>query len=145
MKLKALRAIELWQQAGAYSVRIQGMGRQHHISLQNEFDEHDGPETKYIVILDGEYPVATCRFYETEANTVMLGRVVVLPEYRNIGIGTRTIQEAENWISELGYSTIKLESRVEKKGFYEKLGYSVETEKVIHGITFECISMVKKI
>ena len=75
-----LRAEEEWQRAGSYSVRIQGMNRQHHISLREEFDDHDGDGTRYIVILDDEYPVATARFYELNSDTVMLGRVVVLPE-----------------------------------------------------------------
>ena len=87
-----LRAEEEWQRAGSYSVRIQGMNRQHHISLREEFDDHDGDGTKYIVILDDEYPVATARFYELNYDTVMLGRVVVLPEYRNKGLGNRLIK-----------------------------------------------------
>ncbi|MBQ9247681.1 MAG: hypothetical protein IJ171_03750 [Ruminococcus sp.] len=50
--IKTLRATETWQRAGAYSVRIQGMNRQHHISLEEEFDEHDGDKSKYIVLID---------------------------------------------------------------------------------------------
>ena len=49
--MEIIRATHLAQQAGAYYVRIQGMARQHHISLQEEFDEHDTPETKYIVVI----------------------------------------------------------------------------------------------
>ena len=78
--MEILRATEEWQRAGAYSVRIQGMNRQHHIPLREEFDEHDADGTRYIVILDDGYPVATCRFYEDSAQSVTLGRVVVLPE-----------------------------------------------------------------
>ena len=37
MDIKVLRATEEWQRAGAYSVRIQGMNRQHHIPLREEF------------------------------------------------------------------------------------------------------------
>ena len=55
--IKVLRAEETWQRAGAYFVRIQGMNRQYHIALQDEFDEHDGAESKYIVLLDDTYPV----------------------------------------------------------------------------------------
>lgn len=69
-RYNAIRAIETWQRAGAYSVRVQGMNRQYHIALQEEFDEHDGNESKYIVLLDDEYPVATCRFYELDNSTV---------------------------------------------------------------------------
>lgn len=70
---EVLRAEETWQRAGAYSVRVQGMNRQHHISLQEEFDEHDGNKSKYIVLLDDTYPAATCRFFELDNKSVLLG------------------------------------------------------------------------
>ena len=73
-QFQVMRATELWQQTGAYYVRIQGMARQHNITLREEFDEHDGQDTKYIVILDGDFPVATARFYELDEFTVMIGR-----------------------------------------------------------------------
>ena len=44
---KVLWAEETWQRAGAYSVRVQGMNRQHHISLREEFYEYDGEKSKY--------------------------------------------------------------------------------------------------
>ena len=100
MNINVLRAEELWQQAGAYYVRIQAMARQYHITLREEFDEYDSPEAKYIVLLDDEFPVATCRLYELSGEpvpTVMLGRVVVLPEYRKQGLGQRAVKEAEQW------------------------------------------------
>lgn len=145
MKLSTLRATELWQQTGAFSVRIQGMGRQHHISLRDEFDEHDGLDTKYIVILDDEYPVATCRIYELDEKSVMVGRLVVLPEYRGKHLGDMVMKEAEEWIKELGYSLIVLESREEVVGFYEKLGYVADYDRRIHGVTFDCVHMEKRI
>lgn len=140
-----LRAEREWQRAGAYSVRIQGMNRQHHISLRDEFDEHDGEGTRYIVLLDETYPIATCRFYEIDRETVMLGRVVVLPEYRGKKLGSRVIQEAEKWISELGYAEIRIDSRSTAVGFYEKLGYRRVDDEVIKGGTFACVKMFKKL
>lgn len=64
-----------------------GDERQFHISLRDEFDEHDCDGTKYIVLLDDGYPVATCRFYELNEKSVVLGRLVVLPEYRGKSFG----------------------------------------------------------
>ena len=128
---KVLRAEETWQRAGAYSVRVQGMNRQHHISLREEFDEHDGDESKYIVFLDDTYPVATCRFYELDQRSVLVGRVVVLPEYRGQHLGSMVIKEAEKWIAELGYTNIRIDSRVEAIGFYEKLGYKRMDDEII--------------
>ena len=145
MKLKILRAIEEWQRAGAYSVRIEGMNRQHHISLRDEFDEHDCDGTKYIVLLDDEYPVATCRFYELDSKSVLLGRVVVIPEYRGKQLGRTVIGEAEKWIKELGYETVYIDSRVTATGFYEKLGYSHMDNKVIKSWSFDCMRMTKKL
>ena len=143
MDLKVIRAEETWQRAGAYYVRIQGMARQHGITLRREFDEHDAPDTKYIVLTDDEFPVATCRFYPLDDDSVMIGRVVVLPEYREKGLGRRVIDEAETWIRELGYSKAVVESRDVALGFYEKLGYVVTGQNTIHGDTFDCIRMEK--
>lgn len=140
---EVIRATENWQRAGAYSVRVQGMNRQHHISLREEFDEHDGDECKYIVLLDDTYPIATCRFYELDERSVLLGRVVVLPEYREKHLGSKVISEAEKWIKEIGYSEIFIDSRIGAVGFYEKLGYSTVDDKIINSWKFECKRMSK--
>ncbi|MBR6101047.1 MAG: GNAT family N-acetyltransferase [Ruminococcus sp.] len=145
MDIEVIRAEETWQQAGAYYVRIQGMARQHGITLRREFDSHDTPETKYIVLTDGIFPVATCRYYPLGEGAAMIGRVVVLPEYRGKGLGSRVIREAEVWLTEQGYSKAVVESRDSAVGFYEKLGYAVTDESIIHGDTFDCIRMEKEL
>ena len=129
MDIKVLRATEEWQRAGAYSVRIQAMNRAYHISLRDEFDEHDCDDTKFIVLLDDEYPVATCRFYEIDAETATIGRVVVMPE----------------WIAECGYKQIIIDSRLEATGFYEKLGYKLIGDQPHRWGVFECTRMTKSL
>ena len=141
--MEILRAEEEWQRAGAYSVRIEGMNRQHHISLRDEFDEHDCDGTKYIVLLDDGYPVATCRFYESGERAVTLGRVVVLPQYRGQKLGSLVVTEAEKWALELGYKEIKIDSRLEAIDFYKKLGYKHIDDSVIKSGTFDCVKMNK--
>ena len=145
MGYEIIRAIEEWQRAGAYSVRIQGMNRQHHISLREEFDEHDNDKTRYIVISDDGYPVATCRFYEINDTEVILGRVVVLPEYRGKQLGRKTVKEAEDWIRESGYKRIIIDSRLEAEKFYEKLGYERFADEVIKSGNFDCVRMFKEV
>ena len=142
-KIEVLRAESEWQRAGAYSVRIQGMNRQHHIPLREEFDEHDGDGTRYIVLLDDGYPVATCRFYEIGAESAVLGRVVVLPEYRGRGLGRRVVAEAERWIGELGFRKVVIDSRTVAVPFYEKLGYASVDGDVVRSGSFDCIRMRK--
>lgn len=145
MNIKVIRATETWQRAGAYYVRIQGMAKQHGITLRREFDGHDSPDTNYIVLTDDEFPVATCRFYALDGDSVMAGRVVVLPEYRGKGLGRRVIEEAEAWIRELGYKKSVVESRDVAVKFYENLGYVITCPDVIHGDTFDCIRMEKSL
>lgn len=142
-KLEVIRGEEEWQRAGAYSVRVQGMNRQHGLSLREEFDEHDGEGTRYIVLLDGGYPVATCRFYELSPDSVILGRVVVLPEYRGKKLGDRLMREAERWIGECGYREIVIDSRVVAVGFYEKLGFRAVSGEVYKSGPFDCVRMTK--
>ena len=143
MRMEMIRATRTAEQAGAYYVRIQAMARKHRIPLDVEFDEHDTPQTKYVVIVDDFLPVATCRLYAIDDAHVMLGRIVVLPEYRHRGLGTTVVREAEQWAMELGYQVAVVESRDTATGFYGKLGYAVTDSSIIHGDTFDCIRMEK--
>ena len=143
MDLEYIRATETWQQAGAYYVRIQAMAKKHHITLRREFDEHDTPQTKYIVVTDNSFPVATARLYPLDEHSMMIGRVVVLPEYRHQGIGTMVVGECEAWAEELGYHMAVVESRENKVRFYETLGYAADFSRRIVGETFTCYRMEK--
>lgn len=143
--MEIIRATTTPHQAAAYYVRIQAMARKHRIPLEAEFDEHDTPETRYIVAIDDFLPVATCRLYPLDPERMMLGRIVVLPEYRHQGLGTRVVQEAETWAKELGYRTAVLESRENKVHFYERMGYLADFGERIAGETFTCIRMEKKL
>ena len=142
--LAVLHATETWQQAGAYYVRIQAMAKKHHIPLSQEFDEHDGPDTRYIVITDDGFPVATARMYPLDRDRMLIGRVVVLPEYRHLGIGTMVVAECEKWAVGLGCSKAVLDSRDNKVAFYEGLGYTTVGAPE-DGETFRCIRMEKEL
>ena len=139
-----IRGSETWQQAGAYYVRIQAMAKKHHITLRQEFDEHDGPDTKYVIVTDNDFPIATARMYPLDSNSMMIGRIVVLEEYRHRGIGTMVVSECEAWAKEMGFTKTVLESRDNKVGFYEQMGYEIAGREV-KGETFCCIRMEKEL
>ena len=143
--MEIIRATRTAEQAGAYYVRIQAMARKHQIPLDVEFDEHDTPDTKYIVVVDDYLPVATCRLYAIDNASIMLGRIVVLPEYRHQGLGSLVVREAEKWARELGYSSAVVESRDNKIQFYETLGYLADYSQKIVGETFTCYRMSKEL
>lgn len=141
--IQVIRTETLAQRAGAYYVRIQAMAKKYHITLEQEFDAHDTPDADYIVLLDDDFPVATCRLYPSDSESMMLGRIVVLPEYRGRGLGRLAVNAAEQWAAERGFRKAVLESREEKVGFYEKLGYTADHSRIIRGGTFTCIYMEK--
>ena len=143
--MEIIRATTTAGRAGAYYVRIQAMARKHQIPLEVEFDEHDTPDTKYIVVVDDFLPIATCRLYAIDPSHVMLGRIVVLPEYRHRGIGTLVVREAEAWAREMGFTTAILESRDNKIPFYESMGYVADFDQKIEGETFTCYRMKKEL
>ncbi len=144
-KIQMVRATETWQQAGAYYVRIEAMAKKHHITLRQEFDEHDTPQTKYVVALDADFPIATARMYEIDEETMVIGRLVVLPEYRRRGIGSAVVAECEKWAMELGYKTAVLDSRDNKVEFYRQMGYEECGDPYFDGDTFRCIRMRKSL
>ena len=129
--------------AAAGYVRIQAMARKHHIPLDAEFDGHDSPETRYVVVIDDFLPIATCRLYPLDEDCMMLGRIVVLPEYRHQGIGSLVVREAEDWAREQGFKKTVLESRDNKIPFYEAMEYVVDYDQVKEGETFTCYRMEK--
>lgn len=141
--VEVVRATEEWQRTGSYSVRIEGMNREYHIPLREEFDELDGDDSGYIVLLDDGYPFATCRFYERDARSAAIGRVVVLPEYRGREYGRRVIEEAEAWILEQGYEEVLVDARITATGFYEKMDYEMVDGNVYLSGPFECVRMRK--
>ena len=141
---QVIRAQDEYQRAGAYYVRIQAMAKAYHITLQEEFDEIDGPGCHYVLILDNDFPVATCRWFETEEGTVEIGRVVVLPEYRGQHLGFLVMREAENWIREAGYRKIIISSHKGYEKFYEKLGFVYNEHYTAHSGTFDCVYMEKR-
>lgn len=143
-ELSVIRAEQTWQIAGAYYVRIQAMAKKHHITLRQEFDDRDGPDTKYIVVTDDGFPVATARMYPLDNDSMMIGRVVVLPEYRHKGIGRMVVDECEGWAEELHYSKAAVDSRDNKVEFYEQLGYEVCGDAADGG-TFRCVRMEKEL
>ena len=149
MDYTVLRATEEWQRAASYFVRINAMNRKYHIPLRDEFDNHDNDSSKYVILLDDTYPISTVRFYEIDKDTALIGRLVVLEEYRDKGLGVKTMLKAEKWIKELGYKKIVIDSRLEVIDFYKKLGYRLVNncgcKCQSKTNTFECTRMEKEL
>lgn len=70
-------------------------------------------------------------YWNEEENSYVIGRLAVYKEYRKQGLGAALIKEKERIIKwRLHGKTAKLLAQVEKKGFYEKLGYKAYGKEV---------------
>jgi len=137
--MEVVRATKLWQRAAAYYVRIESMVKGFDIPVDVEFDEHDTENTKYVVVFDDNLPVANCRLFKVDDDTAKIERVSVIPAYRKKGVGRMLIEGAEEWIREENYKKIIISSRDEAVGFYEKLGYKADYDRVDGSGFFKCI------
>ncbi|PRY83101.1 GNAT family N-acetyltransferase [Alkalibacterium olivapovliticus] len=117
---------ENWNQAAAYYIRMSVFVLEKGIALEDEFDGHDHDQTVYVVVYDGDQPVATGRFLKTDDHAVRPGRIAVLKDYRNKGFGDLVITELEKYAKNEGCHTSVIHGELSAAGFYEKLGYRRE-------------------
>ncbi|MGM9647659.1 MAG: GNAT family N-acetyltransferase [Eubacteriales bacterium] len=88
-----------------------------------EFDETD-PIAVHLLAFEGNIPVGTCRYCETEnAGTYLIGRIAVSRPYRGRGIGGILVREAEARIAAEGGGRVHIGAQVRAMPFYKSLGY----------------------
>lgn len=143
--INVIRAENLWQRAGVYYVRTQAMVKGFNIPLEKEFDKGDTTDTKYILVLDDNLPIGTCRLHVISDSEAKIERVAVLEEYRGKGIGKKAIEAAEAWLKEHGIQKIIITSRDEVVGFYETLGYKADYSRTEDSGVFNIIYTEKQL
>jgi GNAT superfamily N-acetyltransferase len=129
IKLETVKVTETWQLAGVYYVRTEGMVKGFNIPLSLEF-EHDSPDATYMLLLADGFPVAACRPKLLDHSTAKIERVCVIPSVRGKQLGRRLITDTEAWLREQGVKTVIISSRDAVVGFYEKLGYTADWNRV---------------
>lgn len=92
--------------------------------FQDEFDEYDDQAFHLIIYYDGK-AVATGRVFTTcvPSKVFTIGRVAVLPEYRNLHLGNKILEFLEEKAKEEGALRIELSAQCRVQAFYEKNGY----------------------
>ncbi|MFO8069260.1 MAG: GNAT family N-acetyltransferase [Alkalibacterium sp.] len=135
---------EKWNRAAALYVRMQVFVMERSIPLKEEFDTEDHDETIYVVIYDGEKPVATGRYKQIDSDTVRPGRIAVLKEYRKKGLGESVVKELEDLGREQGCTTSVIHSELSATGFYEKLGYT-KVSDIYYEDGAPCVTLKKSL
>jgi predicted GNAT family N-acyltransferase len=106
----------------AKSIREQVFVREQ--GFQNEFDAFDDTAIHLVLFQNGS-AVATGRLIEkTEKDgTFIIGRVAVLPQYRELHLGSDILRLLEGKAQSLNAKKIELSAQCRVQKFYEKNGY----------------------
>lgn len=84
------------------------------------------PSGCFCATIDGKV-VATTTTTTYRPELAWIGMVLVDPEFRQMGIATRLVQPALDYLSKAGASTIKLDATPAGRSLYERLGFKDES------------------
>ena len=92
--------------------------------FEYEFDSIDDVATHFVLFSDEETPIATCRvFWNEEKSSYILGRLAVIKEYREKGLGRALVEAVEKYVKEMGGNLLQLHAQCRITSFYEHLGF----------------------
>lgn len=98
-----------------------------------EIDEYDvlGGKCEHFMISAKAGAIGTLRCMHSDDSTVKLQRFCILPQYRGLGIGRKTLDFVEEYYRDKSVSHIELDAKFEVAPFYEKCGYTVISDKFL--------------
>lgn len=97
-----------------------------------EEEEYDGNESDFIhfCMYENEELIGYARASVKEG-TIHIGRVVIRKDKRKHGYGKEVVLFAEEYGIRAGCRVASLNSQIQAKGFYDKLGYEADGEVFI--------------
>lgn len=129
--METIRVTTMDQLKACFAVRFNVFVDEQQVPAHLEMDEKDeSPEAcHHLLIMDGEAPIATSRWYEYQEATAKLQRVAVLKDYRGRSLGKQLIHAMEQQAIELGCKYAILDAQCQAEGFYSQLGYTVISDE----------------
>lgn len=107
-----------------YSVRKAVFVDEQGFDGENEFDDIDSISHHLEMCKNGVI-IGTARVFKEHADDIAYhcGRICILKDYRNDGLGLVLMEHVKSKIQELGGASIELSAQVRVKEFYKKAGY----------------------
>lgn len=96
------------------------------VPVSEELDEHDAKAMHWVAWGDGNQAMATARLVGNK-----VGRMAVLQEYRNKGVGAALMRAIINFAIKSGIETLVLDSQQHALPFYEGLGFTVTGDEFV--------------
>lgn len=97
------------------------------LSIYDEEWEKERYYTHYGILTEGLLSGVLFAF-PVDKKTIRFKQIAVLPNKRGLGLGKKLMLEVEQHYKRKGYTKIILDARKKAWVFYEKLGYSYESE-----------------
>lgn len=131
------------QLQNAFTIRKKVFVEEQHVPVEEELDTFDVLDgaCEHVLLTVENSVVGTGRVRLVDGYG-KLQRVAILKEYRQHGFGKVIILKLEQLAAQQGATKAKLDAQVHAIGFYEKLGYSVQSD-VFLDAGIEHVLMIK--
>ena len=93
------------------------------VPLELEWDEHD-QAAYHLLAFENNTASATARILDNGK----IGRMAVLPDWRNQGVGTTMLKQLVDIAIQRGLERVTLSAQVSAIPFYERLGFVITSE-----------------
>lgn len=140
--MNIIRVTEPWHLAAVHYLRVQ-VALSLAIPLAGEIDEKPGEQCDYLLIMDGETPLATGRLRDHQGQA-KFERISVAVGHQGQGIGSLLIRAMETWAAERGFQQVIITSKWDVRRFYLQLGYQAQGD-IIDGGLFPLIRVTKNL
>ena len=119
--------IKSWKEAeiDAFLVRQEVFVKEQGVPVELEIDEFDLSATHVLALKEGEF-IGTGRLVVLGDGQAQIGRMAVLAQFRNQGVGTQILGKLIDLAKMQGIKQLMLHAQVDAIPFYEKLGFKVE-------------------
>ena len=111
----------------ALAIRLRVFVEEQGVPLGEEIDDHDRTDAGavHVIAFEGGAPVGTGRFYPLGDGAVQIGRMAVVPEARNRGVGTALLRALIDEARRQGHATGHLLAQLTAIPLYERAGFRV--------------------
>lgn len=127
----------------AIEIRYKVFTLEQGFAKEEDLDDKDSKAIHILVFLNNK-AIGTARMFLENKDTYHIGRLAILKEYRNQGIGSFILSTLENKAKELNAKQVVLGSQIDKAIFYEKCGYHRHGE-IFLDANYPHILMIKQV
>lgn len=135
---------EIWNKASAFYVRMSVFVLERGMELAEEFDEQDHLNIDYAVMYNLEKPVSTGRYELLDSETIRIGRIATLKEYRGQKLGRAIIFALEDIGRQKGCTKASIHSEQTAASFYEELNYKIVSDEFYEN-NVPCVLLEKQL